>query len=256
MSKSINGIKNAVVKRIKKPVFYSVYRLTGIRLELEVHYSDMSMIGAVFNISANAAKSILPSDKLRPVERTDGITDIHFVALEYRSIDIVFPYNEFAICIPVTYKLNEQSEEQPGYYYLYLPVTTEDARWGGVENLGLPKFVAEIKFSETNAIRSCILEADGKEIITIQVNKLPTELKSWEFSNFGVKDGKLIKNTFIMYGKGGMNTTAGGSSFSLGNHSIAEKLQALEISENSIQYEYVPQAQAVLSKSIGSPLPL
>jgi len=256
MATSINGIKNAIVKSIKKPVFYSLYKLTGIRLQLDVHYSDLSMIGAVFNISSYAARDILPSNNLLPVERTNGITEIKFTALEYRSIDILFPYNEFAITIPVIYKQNEQSKEQHGYYYLYLPVTTEDARWGGVENLGFPKFVAKISFSETDKVRSCILEADGKEIITLKVNKLPTELKSWEFNNFGVRDGKLLKNTFKMHGQGGISTAVGGVTFSLGNHPIAEKLQALDIGQTSIQYEYVPKAQAVLSKSIGSPLPL
>jgi len=252
----IAGLKNAVVKRIKKPVFYSVYRLTGIRLQHEVHYSDLSMIGAVFNISAPAVKGILPSTKLLPVERAKGVTDIHFVALEYRSIDIVFPYNEFAICIPVIYKINKQSRELQGYYYLYLPVTTEDARWGGVENLGLPKFVAEISFIDTDEIRSCTLNVAGKEVITLKVNKLPTASKSWEFTNFGIRDKKLVKNLFQVRGQGGTSTTAGGATYTLGDHPISENLLALEIGQISVRHDYVPQAQAVLTKAIGPLLPL
>jgi len=205
---------------------------------------------------AKARKESATLDAEAEVERAKGVADIHFVALEYRSIDIVFPYNEFAICIPVIYKINEQSRELQGYYYLYLPVTTEDARWGGVENLGLPKFVAEIGFADTDEIRSCTLNVDGKEVISLKVNKLPTVSKSWEFTNFGIRDKKLVKNLFQVHGQGGTSTTAGGATYTLGDHPISEKLLALEIGQISIRHDYVPQAQAVLTEAIGPPLPL
>jgi hypothetical protein len=252
----IDRTMNAMVRRIKRPVYYTVFRLTGVRLQLETHYNDLSMMGAVFTISSDAAKGILPSERLIPVERAAGITDIHFVALEYRSIDILFPYNEFAVFIPAVYKLDNEAVELQGYYYLYLPVTTEDARWGGVENLGLPKFVADITFTDMKESRSCTLRADGKDILTLTVNKLPTELRSWEFSNFGVRDDWLLRNTFQMHGQGGTGTAAGGAAFTLGDHPIADRLKALEIGKVSVQQDYVPQATAVLSRAIGLPLPL
>lgn len=252
----LTRIRNVVAREFKKPIFYTVYRTTGVRIQSEVHYSDLSMIEAVFTISASAVKGILPSNKLIPAERANGVTDINFVALEYRSIDILFPYNEFAVCIPVIYKIDDDAEELHGYYYLYLPVTTKDARWGGVENLGLPKFVAEISFVDTAESRSCTLKADNKEIITLTVKRLPIKSQSWEFSNFGIRNGKLVRNIFEVHGQGGTGTAVGGAMYTLGDHPISRNLEALGIGQSAIQYEYVPKAQAVLSKSIGSPLPL
>jgi hypothetical protein len=249
-------IRNTVYRVVNKPVFYSVYRLTGIRLQSEVLYHDFSLMGAVFNIPAPLAKKILPSNKLIPVERAGGVADINLYGLEYRWMDILLPYNEFAICIPVVYKADKEAEELSGYYYIYLPVTTEDSRWGGVENLGLPKFLADISFEDTSKSRSCTLKADGKEIITLKVNKLPTQLQSWEFNNFGIRDRKLVRNMFNVHGQRGISDATGGAQYTLGDHPIAEKLRALEISQVSVQNEYVPQAQAVLSGVIGSPMAL
>ena len=251
----MTGIGNALVKRIKKPVYYSVYRTTGIRIQMAVHYYDLSMIGAVFDIPASAAKSVLPSKRLVPAEREPGISEIHVTALEYRSVDILFPYNEVAICLPVTYRA-DSGEEQHGLYYLHLPVTTEDARWGGVENLGLPKFVAEISFADNDGFRSSTLKADGKEIITLSVNGLPLKSQSWEFNNFGIKDGKLLRNSFQVNGEGGTSTDAGGAKFAFGDHPVAENLKALGIGVTAVEHIYVTKAQAVLSKALGSPLPL
>lgn len=246
-------IKNAVIKRIKKPIFHLIRGMTGISIQSEVHYHHMSMMSAVFGVSAEVIKTILPSKKLIPIEREPDIAEIHFVAFEYRSIDILFPYNEFAIYVPVLFKNINESEGIQGNYYLYLPVTKEDARWGGVENLGLPKFVAEIGFKDEDNSRSCTLKSDNEEILTLTVNKLMGETRTLEFSNFGIRDGKLLKNIFRVHGYIGISNDPRGASFSLGNHRIAKNLEALGIGTIPFEHQYVPLAQAVLTKSLGSP---
>jgi len=52
------------------------------------------------------------------------------------------------------------------------------------------------------------------------------------------------------------STADGGATYTLGDHHIAVKLRALEIGQVSIQHDYVYQAQALLSKTIGSAMGL
>lgn len=248
-------IRNAVVKRIRKPVWYFVYRLTGVRLQTPTRYLDLSMIGARFTVPALKAKGVLPSNKLTPIERTPGIAELDLLAWEYRRVDILFPYNGFAIFIPVVYNRNDKAQELPGYYFLYLPVTTEDARWGGVEIYGFPKFLAEIGFEDTAESRSCRLRAKGKNIIILEVKKLTIQSQSWDICCLTVKGRELVRSIFQVQGQRGSSDAPGGATFTLGDHPIAEELRALGIDQTSFQHEYLPQGQALFSKPLEA-LPL
>ena len=59
-------------------------------------------------------------------------------------------------------------------------MTTEEARLGGVEIYGYPKFVADIDLKKAGDAFRCCVRAEEERIVTLQVSTLPTQLLSWE----------------------------------------------------------------------------
>lgn len=158
--------------------------------------------------------------------------------------------------MPVNYKYNNKSEAVSGYYYIYLPVTTEDARWAGVDIYGFPKFLAETSFKETHESRICDVKADGKLVISLRVEKMPSEDSDWVMSNFEVRDGKIMRCKFYLEGQRGFSDSVGGVSFDLRVHPMSVRFRLMEVARSSVHHEYVPRARAVLGKVLKPLLPI
>jgi hypothetical protein len=52
------------------------------------------------------------------------------------------------VAVPVLYKTTDQGPGLPGGYVVHPPLTTEEARCGGAEFYGFPRFLAEITFED------------------------------------------------------------------------------------------------------------
>ena len=63
-------------------------------------------------------------------------------------------YKEMSIQVPV--KTLDGSKTDT-FVHLYLPVTSENARWGGVDVNGFPKFIATIDIEKNNSVTNCRL---------------------------------------------------------------------------------------------------
>lgn len=236
---------NALSGSMKKRGWYLIHALTGVHLSTPIYYLDWSMMRASFLAPVAKVQKKLPSRNLKPVQLVPGTATVVFNAMEMRKVRGLSPYNEFAIEVPVVYEVEDKAERKFGSYVLYMPVTTEGARWGGVEIYGLPKFLAEIHFEDVGEECRCQVQEGGKNIITLEVKKLVTEPQSWEMYLYGVRDGQLLRTLVQIQGQKGTSDVRRGASYTLGDHPIAEELRSLEIDNVSISHEYAPQLQGL-----------
>ncbi len=225
------------------------------RFRFPIRYFDYSLMGAVFPASITRLQRVLPSQKLRPVETTSGMATVVLVAMEVRSIDGMGPYSELHVMIPVTYQTPDNVSGLPGFYYLHLPVTTEEARVGGVEIYGFPKFIADISFEETGEIKRCRVRARERDIITLEVRKSATEFQSYDTYAYTLKNDQLLRTLSQVQGQNSTNYIKGGASFTLGDHPVALQLEALEMDKISVKHRYAPQLK-MLQYLPGESLPL
>src|ERR1035441_3540784 len=147
---------------------------SGLRIELPIRYQDWSAIMAHFPVPEAAVRKLLPSSRLKPVLFVPGTAILSMVAMEYRQIIGLAPYNEFGIMVPVLYEpkvsipgfplLFPHWFKKAGLYVHHLPVTTQAAYELGIEVWGYPKIVAEIVFEDIGQARRCRLRAEGKDI--------------------------------------------------------------------------------------------
>jgi hypothetical protein len=238
------AITEAVIRPTKKPVWYAVHALTGIRIQMTTRYLDAMMFAASFRAPMERIRKVLPSPRLIPVEVSPGFAAVFIGANEFRHVDVLYPYNEVAMAIPIYLNLGNKGPQVPAMWYLHLPVSTEDGRWGGVENYGFPKFVAEIRINSD--FPECRLLHKGREILTLKVRRVETSLQEWDINNVTMKDGKLIRSTFSIRGQRGIDETAGGGSLTYGDHPIAAEMDQLQVELSSFRHEYCPKVEATL----------
>jgi len=226
---------------------------SGLQIKLPIRYYDTASIVGTFLAPVAKTKSVLPTERLTPVQVAPDVGAIVLVAIDYRRIDGLELYGEFAVLIPVVYDMGH-GPGLPGYYFHHLPVTTPAACEAGIELWGFPKFVADIRFEDEANLRRCRLQAGGKEILTLEVQTLATAPQTWDVNCYTVKEGKLLRTVMPNQGLVGMGEDRGGATCILGDHPIAQELRALEMDTTSVKHQYrtwvqflLPRAQQSLS---------
>jgi hypothetical protein len=235
---------------MKKLGWHIVHALTGVRLSTRTRYTDWSVMSGVFPVDVAEIQKKLPSKRLTPIQLSPGTATIVLRAIEVRKAQGLSPYNEFSFEVPVLCEATGGVFGLPGSFVLYMPVTSEEARWGGVEVVGLPKFLAEIQFEETIDLRRCRVRAEGKDIVTLEVNKLDTENESWDWYVYGMRDGDLLRTHISSRGQRNILNVKGGASYFLGDHPIAEQLKTMKIDAVSITHEYAPRLQSLEDRPV------
>jgi hypothetical protein len=218
----------------------------GFQFRFPLRYFDYFVMAAAFPAPVGKVKKVLPSKKLKPVETAPGMATIALIAAEYRVIDSMDPYNEFDVVVPVTYQSRDKVSRPPGYFPLYVPVTTEQALVGGVEIFGYPKFMASVSFEESAETRRCRVQAEGKDLVALEVTKSVTGFQSYDNYTYTVKGGQLLRAHLQAEGQNSTNYVSGGGSYTLGDHPVAVKLRALEMDSTSVMHRYAPQIKALL----------
>jgi hypothetical protein len=225
--------------------------------KLPVFYYDNTSITAIYTASTSKVKKYLPHPEMYPVELFPGRCLVGFTAFEYRNTDIN-PYNEFSISIPISFGkkafpgigiLRQMLKRAFTVYIWHLPVTTEIARFGGVELYGYPKFIAKIEFSEKGDFVECNLSEGNEHILTLRGKKLKTSKgKQMRYITYSIKDGiPLVANVFVNPIEFAQSMNPSSAEILIGKeHPICKELQEIELGEYPILYQYIPLNEAIL----------
>jgi hypothetical protein len=212
------------------------------------------MLVAGFGAPTPNVQRVLPTDKLKPVELAPGTAAVALIAWEYGRIDGLAPYNEFMILVSAMYEAADGPSGLHGYYALQALVTTEEALLRGFDVYGWRKLVAEIGFEDAGEMRRCSVQSESRNIISLEVKKLPADPQSWDMYFFTEKDGRLTRS--LVRGQGEQGISGGeGAAYTLGDHPIADELRSLEIGSTAALYRYTPRWQS-LAFLPGERLPL
>jgi hypothetical protein len=225
-------------------------------IKVPIFYHDVSSMWVYFSAPIHRVQSILPSNRLKPISLGNGNALYGVVCFEYRDTTIG-SYNEVGIGVPCRLDPVINVPILPalfdrffavGFYVHYLPVTTQIAYDAGVDIWGLPKFIAQITFEDTQNWRRCILQADSKEILTLEVTQPDRALKrdSYDFHTFSVKDNSLLKIPVQSSGQFWASRKAESAQLHLGNHPVAEKLRELQLDPKPLKTIIYPNTQVIL----------
>ena len=225
-----------------------------------VFYLDATAISAGFLTPLQRLREILPSPRLQPLRATPwhGVTVI--TAFEFRETDIG-PYNEVAIAIPITLDksapvftgLRHHMAKGPMIYVHHLPVTTEIARFAGVEFYGYPKFIAKIDFAREGDWLHCHLAEGDRSILTLSAKEIDVKPEArWRSDCITVREGRLIRSEIMFNQKSlGVSRNRREVRLDLGDHPISDELRSLNLGR-MLELRYLPHYEAILSGPLES----
>ena len=216
---------------------------------LPIYFHDNDVFGSVHLASYEAVAATLPSEAIRPVRWIDGRAIVTVLALRYNAVTWSgpdgtsghgIPYGEVSIAAVVAVgsppRLLPLLGNRAGGFVLYMPVTRRQARDGGRQLSGFPKFLADMDFTEGSGIRQVRLSEAGQEILTLTVHPVGrVRLDRKPFTSYTALDGQLLETR--VQGVGHLQTRFGsaGGQLTLGQHEVAEQLRRLEISPTPLE---------------------
>ncbi|MDR2852314.1 MAG: acetoacetate decarboxylase family protein [Burkholderiaceae bacterium] len=218
---------------------------------LPVFYYDNTSMTAAFTAATKKVRALLPDPDMRLVEFRPGRCVAVISCFEYRDSDID-PYNEVSMAflishgrrsLPAVKLLKGLYDSCFEAYVWKLPVTTEIARWGGVELYGFPKFVADIHFTRTAGTMACRLACDNQHILTLEGKVLKTSprKKPLRYRAYSVKDGlPLCANVYTSAREFAQSMLPNSARLTLGEHEIGRTLRNLDLAKMPLMYQYSP----------------
>jgi hypothetical protein len=217
-----------------------------IRLPLVMHRAEG--IYALFPADLEKVRGQLSSPALHPVQTLDGRATFAIGAFRYHdgtfqmadgSMAIMEPYGEVMIGPLVTSRPAPPMLEAYGVLgrffglgvdVMHLPVTTRQARDGGIGLWGLPKFVADMEFEDSLVERVVHLSEGGEPILELAVAGGGREiLLQQPMITYSVLDGELLQVPMPGIRRGSRRIGDTGARLQLGSHPIAEAMRRLEI---------------------------
>jgi hypothetical protein len=224
----------------------SVFNLTGLDVSFDAKYKDWSFYFIELKANYQGVKKMLVERHLVPKEIAHGETRLQIVGCEMRAVQISGPYNEVSIQAPV-----EPLDDSPGdkFAHLFLPVSTEAARWPGVDIYGFPKFIAKIDFAKGEDQIICRLAANEEAILEFRMDdKVGTKKRErWEF--YGNRRQRIVKTVFDLEGLISEEAKEN-VSFVLGKHIIAETIRELLLSDEVVRTMIGHNVSGVLRKPV------
>ena len=224
-----------------------MFNLTGLDVSFDAKYHDWSFYSIELRANYQGVKKMLEQRHLIPKEIAPGETRLQIVGCEMKAVQIAGPYNEISFQVPV-----EPLDDSIGdkFAHLFLPVSTEAARWPGVDINGFPKFIADIDFAKDEDRIICRLATHKESILEFRMdNKVGTkERKTWEF--YGNRKQQMVKTAFELEGlilEGEFNQNV---RLVLGKHMIADILRELLLSDEVVRTMTGHNISGVLRKPV------
>ncbi len=219
---------------------------TQLRLPVFYHRNDVFM--SLHPASYEAVTAELPSEAIRPARWADGRALVAVTAFRYHTItwssgdgsaSSLAPYGEISIAAVVTTgqapRVMPLLSGQLKGFVLHLPVTSIEARDGGIAGWGFPKFVADMDFAEDPSFRRVQLSEGGSPILTLTVRpRGPVLAERRPLVAYTALHGELLETVVPVLSHMQARLGSGGGELLLGDHEVAHRLRRLGISPTPV----------------------
>ncbi|MCS6760546.1 MAG: hypothetical protein MO852_17655, partial [Candidatus Devosia euplotis] len=108
--------------------------------------------------------------------------------------------------------------------------------------------MADVRFEETDRHRRCIVEADGKPLLQLEVRK-KRSLRTMNLTTQTLTqlDGKVLRTPVPTTGKMGTMFGPDDATLTLGSHGVSDELRDMRLSAKPVMSMYAPRIQSVLA---------
>ncbi len=206
-------------------------------IALPIRYWRTDCFMALFSADLEAARALLPSQRLHPVRISPNRAIVAIAAFNYLETS-VGPYGEIALSplvsldrpAPPALPLAAGVFNGLSAFVAHLPVTSRIARQAGRTVWGYPKFVADMDFDLRPESQQVRLSEGGRDILTLNVRRSGNVLlEKAPLTTYTVKDERLIRTEVAMRGHVATSLGPRSGSLALGDHPVAKEIAALGV---------------------------
>jgi Acetoacetate decarboxylase (ADC) len=227
--------------------------IDGIPARCPGFVNRLEMFGSFHPADPAAVARELPSAEVRPVRLLGGRAVVFVGGLHYRDItNSAFtgahapPYGEVMVAAMVSRgaalpivplaatQLPLPAAWRAGMFPLFIPVThrwSRDAGWA----MGMPKFVADLDFEESNVMREVRGAEGGRPILRLRV---PVDggvrVSRGGMLAYASAEGRLWETEAPMFGYQSMVLGGRGVELELADHPVADRMRELGISSKAV----------------------
>lgn len=224
------------------------YQNRGREAWLPLFYHHNETFASLHRASFDAVVAALPTDDLAPYRWADGSALVMVQAFRYQEVSWtgpdgsqgqMTPYGEISVAVAAT--LGPAPPVLPllrprlAGFVLQLPVTSREARDGGRDVYGLPKFLSDMDFAEAPDSRQVRLSEGGRDILSLTVSTGgPVVPDRRPLVVYSVKDGQLWEAVVPVLGHVQARLGGRAGHLELGDHEVGRGLRALDISASPL----------------------
>jgi hypothetical protein len=231
----------------------------GTSFRLPLYYHENHLFASVHAAAHDAVAAELPSDLIEPARWLDGRALVVVHAFRYAAVSAVTtdgstrrlaPYGEVIVSAAVTRGPAPRAlpilGRQRGFV-LQMPVTSKEARDGGSQLWGYPKFVADMDFAEEERVRAVQVSEAGARVLTLTVRPGGRILRDRRpLVSCTSLHGQLLETLVPAAGHVQIRLGGGAGHLDLGRHPVAERLRRLDISPEPLAvYSYLHHRSAL-----------
>jgi hypothetical protein len=224
------------------------YRHGGDEGWLPLFYHRNETFASLHRASFDAVAAAIPTDDLVPCRWADGSALVLVQALRYHEVTWespdgaqgqMMPYGEVAVAAAATRgpaaRVLPLLRPLLSGFVLQLPVTSRQARDGGRDVFGFPKFVADMDFTEAPDSRQVRLSEGGRDILRLAVSTGgPVVSDRRPMVLYSAKDEELWEAVAPVLGHVQARVGRRAGRLELGDHDVARSLQALDVSASPL----------------------
>jgi hypothetical protein len=226
--------------------------INGIPARCPSFVNRLEMFGSFHPADPAAVARELPSTDVRPVRLLDGRAIMFVGGLHYRDITnsafigaMAPPYGEVMVAAMVTRgdavpllplaatQLPLPAAWRAAMFPFFIPVThrwARDAGWA----MGIPKFVADLDFEESNVMREVRSAEGGRPILRLRVPADGSVRVSHRpMLAYASAEGRLWETDAPMFAYQSMALGGGSVELELGDHPVADRMRELGISSKA-----------------------
>ena len=136
------------------------------------------------------------------------------------------------------------------FVHLYLPVTSENARWGGVDVNGFPKFIATIDIMKNDNVTKCRLMDMDNLILGFNLENHPGMNVGLTWDMYGKRKDNITRTSFEIQGNIFESWDVGDAYLYFGSQKISEDLKGLLVSDKVVRIAMGELMSGTLRKPI------
>ena len=248
------------------------YQQGGHEAWLPLSYHHNETFASLHRASFDAVAAALPTDDLVPYRWAGGSALVMVQAFRYYEVawtgpdgsqGQMVPYGEISVAAAATLgpapPVLPLLQPRLAGFVLQLPVTTREARDGGRDVYGFPKFLADMDFTEAPDSRQVRLSEGGRDILSLTVSTGgPVVPDRRPLVAYSAKDGHLWESVVPVLGHVQARVGRRAGHLELGDHEVARTLAALQVMVSPLAVFNYLDHRSILpgpSRSVGSALP-